>query len=1143
MGVTLSRAAERKTESPRTRRSGAPELPGIRRESRRREAALLGLSGIVVLLALLLTWGTVHRSLADGQEKLDHGELLNLNVASRAGDLLPLLSFLDTSEDRSFVAARIRERLNQGQVDNVGELGRLRVSAREIDARRMNGLAARFAASNRDSLPLLSPAELRQLKPRLVVRSPRQFRSIFLLGAGLLLLSFFLAHVILRWRDFPGDELFLPVILLLCGLGFCLMTSLRDPLRDLPLNFRFAQGVLAGCALFVLGALVDLERTFLPRRGVWALALAALLSGLLIGFGGGPGGSDAKVNFLGFQPVELIKILIALFLASYFADRWELLREVPEKRLPLGPAERFLRLPRLEYALPPIVAIGLVLFFFFLQRDLGPALVLASLFLILFSVARGRPGLAVLGAAAVALACFAGYQLGYPRTVGQRIGMWLSPWDTWFHGGDHLAQAIWSIATGGATGTGLGLGEPGLVPEAHTDMIFSALGEELGFCGLLAVAVLYALLAQRGLRATRRAGTPYGFFLGLGLTLLLALETALIAGGVLRLLPLSGVASPFLSFGRSAMLANFLLCGLLAGLSARTPRPETVRPFLGGARWVGIGLGAFALLAVFRLAELQLFFPDFYLTRGAITLQGDGVRRFQYNPRLAAIAATIPRGSIVDRNGVLLATSDPGELAAHRAELQKLGATELDGATPDRRTRVYPFGGRTFHLLGDLRTRLNWAATNTSFAERDSRVRLQGYDDYAGVVKVTQIDGSSAPVVVVDYRELVPLLRHRYQPDDPEVKRILGRDRTVRLAIDLRLELAAQDILKKYVAQAGSTGAPAQPGEGGPLGAAAVVLDADSGDVLASASYPFPDRLPAAAEVSIVSVAQETGTLLDRARYGRYPPGSTFKVVTALAALRKDPALAGKTFECKLLPNGRVGNRVRGRLIHDDPTVTSPHGTVDMGEGIRHSCNAYFAQLATYSLGAGPLAETAKLFSIPVARPNTPKQLDEALPQAAYGQGQVIATPFQMARVAATVAAAGRMPEGRWILGGDNPRTGSPVQILDPQGTAIVARAMRGVVTSGTAAAFLANVAPPIAGKTGTAEVQNQKSHSWFIGYAPHGTAGRRIAFAVIVEHGGYGGRLAAPAAGEIVRRAAALGLLTPQPPPAAPTQEGRTNP
>ncbi len=1192
MGVTISRAAERKRSPSPASRGRLPGLPG--EHERWREAALLAAAAAVALVAMVLVWLAV-RPAPDSAARLDRRELINLNAVAGAGDLLPLLSFLATPQERSFVADHIRERLGAGRIENVGELARLRVPAGEVDARRLPDLAARLAAAvarsaggrQVESVALLSPAEVRQLKPRLVVRTPAEARRAFLLGAALILGGFLLAHLTLRFRRFSGDELLLPVLLLFCGLGFALMASLRDPLRDLPLASRFAVGVLAGCLLYVAGAELGSRRDLLQRAlgwSVWALAAAACLSGLLIVFGGGPGGSDAKVNFFGFQPVELIKILIALFLAGYFADRWELLREVPEKRLALAAAGRKLRLPRLEYALPPLVAIGLVVFFFFLQKDLGPALVLACLFLILFSVARGRSGMALCGLALVALAFFVGYKLGYPRTVHERIGMWLDPWSTWFRGGDHLAQAIWSLAAGGPTGTGLGLGDPGLVPEAHTDLVFSALGEELGFAGLLAIAGLYALLVQRGLRAARRAASAYAFFLALGFTLLLALETALIGGGVLGLLPLSGVASPFLSFGRSAMLANFLIAGVLAGISApradaeRAER-EAVQPFAGSLRWVALGLGLFALLAVGRLVEIQLVRADRYLTRGAVTLQGDGVRRFQYNPRLAAIAATIPRGSIVDRNGVLLATSDPAELAPHRAELAALGATDLGAAaaadgtdassaaapaasaapaapTPntagDRRTRVYPFGGRTFHLLGDLRSRVNWGAKNTSFVERDARVRLQGYDDYAGVVRVRQPDGSETPQVVVDYRELVPLLRHRAQPESAEVRQILGRDRSVRLTVDVRLQLAAEDILKKYAglaaAAAGSDAASrsaAKSSSGAvPAGAAAVVLDADSGDLLAAASYPYPQRLStgledAAAAAGGASPAADgaapgatapaprtAGPLVDRARYGVYPPGSTFKVVTALAALRKDPALAGRTYECKALPRGRVGNAVRGGVVRDDPTDTVPHGTVDLAKGLRVSCNAYFAQLGALAVGPEALFETAKLLGIAVARPSTAKQLDRDLPQASYGQGQVVATPFQMARVAATVAAGGRMPEGRWIQGGDNPRSGGPVAVLDGAATALLARALRGVVTGGTATAYLGAVQPPIAGKTGTAEVQDQRSHSWFVGFAPYGGGGRRIAFAVIVEHGGYGGRFAAPAAGEIVRRAAALGLL-----------------
>ena len=433
-----------------------------------------------------------------------------------------------------------------------------------------------------------------------------------------------------------------------------------------------------------------------------------------------------------------------------------------------------------------------------------------------------------------------------------------------------------------------------------------------------------------------------------------------------------------------------------------------------------------------------------------------------------------------------------------------------------------PSAGATFHLLGDLTNRANWGAPNTTYAERDERVRLQGYDDYAEVVEVRQPAGGTTREIRRDYRELLPLLRH--EPDHPAVRTVLGRDRTLSLSIDARLQLRLGDAVARAARAAGH-------------GGAAVVLDARTGEILATASYPWPEDLP-------VDPAEHEAEVIDRARYGIYPPGSTFKVVTAMAALRKDPQLAETTFECKLLPDGRVGNRVRGwgRPIRDDPTVRTPHGAIELEEAIVRSCNAYFAQLATYEVGPRPLLETAGLLGIEVARPNTPEQLQDALPQAAYGQGQVVATPIQMARVAATVAAGGRMPEVRWTLpepaGGAAtaastassaaPETSEIPEIIGEGAAGLLAGAMRGVVEVGTAAPLLGGVLPPIAGKTGTAEVQGKPSHSWFIGFAPYGAPPekRTIAFAVVIEHGGYGGRAAAPVAGEIVRDAAALGLI-----------------
>ncbi len=425
-----------------------------------------------------------------------------------------------------------------------------------------------------------------------------------------------------------------------------------------------------------------------------------------------------------------------------------------------------------------------------------------------------------------------------------------------------------------------------------------------------------------------------------------------------------------------------------------------------------------------------------------------------------------------------------------------------------------------FHLLGDLRTHVNWGAGNSSYVERDSRIRLQGYDDFAELVEVKQPDGSVTEQVRRDYTDIVPLLRHRWEPENKAVQKILTRERDVRLTIDARLQARTAEILRKYATAAGR-------GEG----AAAVILDPDTGDVLASVSYPFPDK------GTVRTTEDGTKALIDRARYGIYPPGSTFKLVTAMAALRKDPAVARKTFQCVALQGGRVGNKVRGwgKPIRDDVQDTTPHGEVDLEKGIVESCNAYFAQLGTYEVGAGELLETAQLLGITTARPNTPAQLEDALPQASYGQGQVIATPFKMARVAATIARGGSMPQGQWIGDDSEPKKAEPVPVLSETSAAFLARTMREVVTEGTAARILGGLEPPVAGKTGTAEVLGKGSHSWFVGYAPYDLVqaregGRRIAFAVIIEHGGYGGKLAAQATGEIVQAASALGLFKVEP-------------
>ena len=193
-----------------------------------------------------------------------------------------------------------------------------------------------------------------------------------------------------------------------------------------------------------------------------------------------------------------------------------------------------------------------------------------------------------------------------------------------------------------------------------------------------------------------------------------------------------------------------------------------------------------------------------------------------------------------------------------------------------------------------------------------------------------------------------------------------------------------------------------------------------------------------------------------------------------------------------------------------------------MHDGMVQSCNAYYAQLAM-SVGPKALLETANLLGISVVRDDSAVRLRNSLPQAGYGQGEVIATPLRMARVAAAIASKGVLREPG--VDGRSAAAARPQELLPPAAAALLSQYLRDAVLTGTGRSLRSHPSR-IAGKTGTAEVSGAQSHAWFVGFAPYGPAARRIAFAVIVENAGYGGSAAAPAAGEIVTAAAASGLI-----------------
>ena len=979
-------------------------------------------------------------------QRISGAAVVNVNAVQSAEELLPVL---EGFTNRTELAERVYGYLERARP--VGHAGALTA--------------------------VIPRRQLARIKPLIAVRSPEQFRKELLRSTLFYFGGFYLAALIWRITRFRGDALFLPALQLLSGFGFLLMVSMRDPLRDTLEFHKFATGVFIGSLLLALPALRLFDYRRLSEWCYTPLFGALTLFGLLMTFGRGPAGNDAKVNLGIFQPVEVIKILLVMFLAGYFTRNWERLRDLREKRVPGE------RVARAEHVFPVMAATGISIALFFVLKDLGPALVTLFVFLAMFTVARGKPGLAIAAVVLMVAAVGIGYRMGTPHTVVQRIDMWLSPWDNDVHGGDQLAHGLWAFATGGPTGSGPGWGDPGVIPAGNTDLVLPALGEEWGFAGVAAIFALFGILMCRGLRAAQRADNTYGLFLGTGLCALIACEMLLISSGVLGALPLSGVVSPFLSSGNTAMVANFLVFALLAGISdtGQATQPAALRAPAGRLKFVLAGAGA--ILLGFA-ARYQVLHDTDYLARDAHAFEEDNVKRPQHNPRINSLAHEIPRGTIFDRNGVPLGTSNWQELERHREQYNALGIS-IESADSKFDSRHYPFGATTVHLTGDLRTGENFHASNASLVEHDANRRLQGYD----------------------YAELAPLIRYRHHPGNAGVARILARNRDVKLTVDIRLQLRAKEILERRLRLAGASNG------------ALVVMEAETGDVLAIVSTPSAN--PPAGRAAPPTPDE----LLDRARYGQYPPGSTFKLVTAMAALDGDAALAHRTYQCRPLGDGRCGNTIAGwnRAIKDD-IGDHAHGTLSMERAIAVSCNAYFAQLGVHDVGSKALAAMAERLGLSTG---DPKELRQALPFAAYGQGPVLVTPFKMARVAAAIAAGGRMPQGRWVEGDGNARQDPPAAVLAEPQAAFLAGAMRRVVTEGTARRVMSGVAVEIAGKTGTAQLDRGEPHAWFTGFAPFdGAPGRRLAFAVIVENGGYGGRTAAPIAREIVEAAKELGLL-----------------
>ncbi len=368
---------------------------------------------------------------------------------------------------------------------------------------------------------------------------------------------FVAAHVATRFLAPEADGLLLPLAGLLNGLGYVFIARLNDELAAQQAIWVFLGVVLYIVTLWVVRRVRDLEHY---RYTFLLIGLGLLVLPLVPGLGQTINGSRIWVSLgpVNFQPGEFAKLALALFFAGYLVDKRELLKAGTWK---VGP----FNLPEIKHIAPLLLAWGVSLLVMISQKDLGTSLLFFMLFLIVLWVGTERIAYLLTGLVLFMIGAYVAWtRFGH---VQVRVDGWLNPWEDPLGGGYQVVEAQFGLASGGLTGSGPGRGYPQRVPAAETDFIFATIGEELGLFGATAVLMAFVLMVGAGLRAAMAASTPFATLLATGLTGLMGVQAFIIIAGVIRVLPLTGVTLPFVSYGGSSLLANYALLALLMRIS------------------------------------------------------------------------------------------------------------------------------------------------------------------------------------------------------------------------------------------------------------------------------------------------------------------------------------------------------------------------------------------------------------------------------------------------------------------------------------------------------------------------------------------------------------------------------------------------
>lgn len=710
-----------------------------------------------------------------------------------------------------------------------------------------------------------------------------------------------------------------------------------------------------------------------------------------------------------------------------------------------------------------------------------------------------------------------------------RKAIWSNAWDNQVYGGDQVANGIWAISTGGVTGQGAGEGFGKTIPEAHTDMILPAIGEEFGWVGITCIFILFLLLLHRSIIIGRQAGASFLFYVCAGAGIGIFIQFLLIAGGSTGALPLSGVALPFTSYGGTSLLCSMVAAGFLLSVSRLTGTAVQMKYITERQDKNLIPAMLAACAAIVLLAvnvSAYTFQEKKWLTEPALVADRSGVRMFSYNPRISILMNRLQAGNIYDRNGRLLATSNADLVQSQRDSLTAMGIPieNITSLAYKRQERYYPFGEHMFFWTGDANTGIFSGGNNGYFSEYAYAAELRGFP--APVVKYQvsanryreekflPVSETEMTVTKRDYSALTGMLVAGINSD--EIAAFKKKNRNIILTLDAALQTKIErsiqyddSINNKRVS--------------------VVIMEDNTGDVLASASWP----LPPVNDFERLSLPENEMNKLpgwnvnaDIGFTHATQPGSTAKLVTAMAAFNK----LGKQAERKTI---RVYPRDLIRVTGPEPDEA---GLITIEKAIVRSNNSFFIRLANeeqlqeemvnlymqagmFLHGVGgyyfenetntaqqekwrTLWRETEFKSLKRYNPDNIKRTRAiGISGMSWGQGELVATPAAVARIAAGIANNGIMIPNRYAMN----INGNPVNVK--QGVAIAKDSAYAQFIE----TYMREQSAPkknklgifVAGKTGTPEriVKGESiNDGWYVFFTPGSNGEGHLVVCIRIE-------------------------------------------